>query len=45
MSLNPQSWTKEAEMHQSFFQQFGDQLPADFVGLQKSLSEKAQQLH
>lgn len=44
MKLNPDAWKKEVEMHESFFRQFGEKLPADFVGLQKRLSEGAAQI-
>jgi phosphoenolpyruvate carboxykinase (GTP) len=44
MRLSGPSWKKEAEMHETFFKQFGAELPGDFIGMQKRLFEQADKI-
>jgi phosphoenolpyruvate carboxykinase (GTP) len=43
MNVCGKSWLKEAQSHKAFFQQFGERLPSEFMGLQEKLEMAASQ--
>jgi phosphoenolpyruvate carboxykinase (GTP) len=44
MSIHGKAWTLEAQSHREFFNQFGDRLPTEFIGLQEKLEASARSL-